>query len=434
MEISKVNEAIKIIPSSLGGEVKVPSSKSIGHRLLICAALAQGESRIDGINMSKDIQATIKAVSALGGKVAREENSDSTTYLVNGIQPREDSKGPIEINCYESGSTLRFFLPVSLALCNNLFFTGEGRLTQRPINEYFPIFEACQIEMNYSGQLPIGLKGSLKAGHYHLSGNVSSQYTTGMLLAAPLLNGDTEISIVGEMESKGYIDLTLDAMKLFGVHVERQGYQWFLVKASERYKPAFAHAEGDFSQGAFWIVAGIIGNKAIGIKGLNPKTVQGDGAVLSWVAQMGGKFVWEEDVLKVYPSKTKGIVIDGSQCPDLIPIMCVLAALSEGETRVIKGERLRVKESDRILSTVTELSKLGADIVETEDGMIIRGKSSLRGGCELEGWNDHRIVMAIAIATTVCEEPVTLKGHEAIQKSYPDFFKDFISLGGALEL
>ncbi len=223
-------------------------------------------------------------------------------------------------------------------------------------------------------------------------------------------------------------------MEKFGVNVQRQGYQSFLIKASEGYKATEVEVEGDFSQGAFWIVAGIIGNRVIRIRGLNPKTVQGDGVVLQLIAQMGGLFVWEEDILIVYPSKTKGMVIDASQCPDLIPILCVLASQSEGVTHVVNGQRLRVKESDRILSTVTELSKLGADIVETKDGMIVRGKSTLKGGCEVYSWNDHRIVMSMAIAATICEKPVFIKGYDAVQKSYPDFFKDFVSLGGLIEL
>ncbi len=208
MKQSKGNEAVKITAAYLGGEVKVPSSKSIGHRILICAALADGESCITGINMSKDIQATMEALSALGATILRGNASDSSTYIVRGIRREVNLKDPIIINCYESGSTLRFLLPVGLSISDKLTFIGEGRLIERPIDEYFPIFKACQINWNYSGQLPIDLEGYLKAGQYSLSGAVSSQYTTGMLLAAPLWHGDTEISIQGKMESQGYLDLT----------------------------------------------------------------------------------------------------------------------------------------------------------------------------------------------------------------------------------
>ncbi len=449
-----------IKPSVIQGAVRVPSSKSIGHRLLICAALADGVSEVHQLTMSKDIQATLNVLRALGAEIQRVETTGTDadhmleSYCIRGVKKHNRLSGTkhiidkdsqdsdknedvqkkcVEINCSESGSTLRFFIPVGLALEDDLSFNGEGRLKVRPIDEYFPIFEKCQIKMTYSGELPLRVVGRLKPDKYELSGSVSSQYTTGMLLAAPLLEGNTEIYIQGNMESKGYIDLTIDCMEKFGIHVQREGYNRFIIDEREQYSPTQVNVEGDFSQAAFWIAAGLIGTKIIEIAGLNPNTVQGDSAIIHWVTEMGGIVEWHGETLKAFPSQTRGVEIDASQCPDLVPILCVLASQSIGETRIINGQRLRVKESDRIKSTVSELAKLGADIVETDDGMIIQGKSQLKGGCEIFGWNDHRIVMAMTVAATVCMEPIIIEGHKAVDKSYPEFFNDFQKLGGVIE-
>lgn len=431
---------MKIEPSILHGVVRVPSSKSVGHRLLICAALADGESKIYDLSMSKDIKATMLALQAIGATFTLEKDEhDISFWQVRGISHSDGNKINISdenfqkeiiINCGESGSTLRFMIPVALTVADNLCFEGKGRLVERPINEFFPIFEKNQIQMVYDGKLPLKLKGKLKAGNYSISGKISSQYTTGLLLAAPLWGSQSEINICGDMESKGYIDLTLESMRLFGVNVFRDTWKRFELRANQCYLPTTVCVEGDFSQAAFWIVAGLIGKEHIKITGLNKSSVQGDRVILDFVTQMNGRLLWEDGNLLVYPSQTVGMIIDASQCPDLIPVMCVLAALSEGETRVVNGKRLRLKESDRICATVTELKKLGATIEETEDGMIVQGNETFIGGCKVEGWNDHRIVMAMAIASTRCELPIEINGCEAIEKSYPDFFKDFKELGG----
>lgn len=433
---------LRINPNQLGGLVAVPSSKSIGHRVMICAALSDGVSIVRDINMSDDLEATIEALQSLGASFEAIDDKESE-WVVGGInrrngicQPLEASHDPLEIYCKESGSTLRFMIPVALAVMEHIKFTGSGRLVERPINEYFPILQASGIEMNYNGNLPFGVKGKLLPGNYRLSGRVSSQYTSGMLLAAPLLKGKTQISIEGKMESKAYIDLTIDTMKQFGVEVNREDYKSFSIGMEAGYKPTDLSVEADYSQAAFWIVAGLIGKQPIALRGLKSNSSQGDRAVLEIAKRMGGQLSWEGDQLVAYPSKTLGTIIDASQCPDLIPVLCVLAALSDGETRVINGQRLRVKESDRILATVTELQKLGADIQETEDGMIIKGqleRRTLKGNCEARSWGDHRIAMAVAVAASVCEGPVTIEGAEAVCKSYPRFFADYIALGGQID-
>lgn len=449
---------LRIEPKTLGGMTSAPSSKSIGHRVMICAALSDGVSLVRQINMSKDLEATIEALQSIGASF-EPINASESDWVVGGIRRGAKATGengqsenlPVEIHCNESGSTLRFMIPVGLSIKNNLVFTGAGRLIERPINEYFPILKASGIDYEYDGILPFKAKGSLKAGDYTLSGRVSSQYTSGMLMAAPLLEGNTELQIEGEMESKGYIDLTIDTMKQFGVIVKREGYKNFSIEKGKGYKASDVAVEADYSQAAFWIVAGLIGEKPIAIQGLNEDSYQGDRVIVEIARRMNGKLSFENGNLVVYPSKTTGTLIDASQCPDLIPVLCVLAAYSHGQTRVINGQRLRVKESDRIRSTVTELKKLGADIVETEDGMIVNGSQPsktqvlkavekdnaddrimLSGNCVAESWDDHRIVMAIAVAAIGCKEAVEINGAHAVCKSYPSFFEDYIKLGGQI--
>ncbi len=427
---------MRIEPSRLSGKVVVPSSKSVGHRLLICAALAKGLSKIYGLSMSKDIVATLEALKGFGAEFLQMEDARGETYWqVKGLAKSmrtqtEDRSEPICIFCGESGSTLRFMIPVAMSVSSLVCFEGEGRLVERPIDEYFAILDQNSIIREYDGRLPMTLKGRLRGGAYQLSGKVSSQYTTGLLLAAPMLEEMTLLTIIDEMESKGYIDLTVDCMKQFGVEVLRQGYQQFEVTAGQGYCATEVFVEGDYSQAAFWIVAGLIGEAKIGLRGLRKDSQQGDMAVLEVVARMGGGLEWRDEMLWVSPSDTRGTIIDASQCPDLIPVLCVLGALSDGETRVVNGQRLRVKESDRITATVTELKKLGATIEETEDGMVIQGVKSLRGGCGVAGWNDHRIVMAMAVAATRCQLPIEINGTEAVAKSYPHFFEDYRALGG----
>lgn len=437
--MSDVSMEIMLTPSVLEGRLNIPSSKSVGHRLLICAALAMGESQIYGLTMSKDINATMVALRKFGASFEETVDLEGRHYWkVIGITVRSGNHGVEKdvqtIECGESGSTLRFLIPIGMAIFETLCFNGEGRLIERPIDEYFPILVASGIQMDYSGKLPLHLKGRLMSGRYELSGAVSSQYTTGMILAAPLLVGDTEIQIIGEMESKAYIDLTIESLRLFGIEVERRAYDAFKIRGEQQFKPQQVVVEGDYSQAAFWIVAGLIGAKGIAISGLNLDSVQGDRRIIELVRAMGGILEWEKDVLRVHPSQTKGIEIDAAQCPDLIPVLCVLAALSEGETNVVNGKRLRFKESDRITATVTELKKLGATIEETAEGITIKGVDRFTGGCAIDGWNDHRIVMSMAIASTRCIEPIVIEGYRAIEKSYPTFFEDFERLGGLLEL
>ncbi|WP_461206362.1 3-phosphoshikimate 1-carboxyvinyltransferase [Clostridium sp. DL1XJH146] len=418
---------VKIIPSSLSGEVIVPPSKSLAHRAIIAASLAKGKSRIDNINFSNDITVTKDVMINLGAKVD-----------INGDIVEVDGKNTFNIDedvtcfCGESGSTIRFLIPISLLSKKEASFTGEGKLVSRPLDVYYKIFDEKNIKYkNNNGELPLKIKGELSPGEYSLRGDVSSQFITGLLFTLPLLNGDSKIIITTKLESVGYIDLTLDILNKFGIEIINNEYREFIIKGNQEYVEKDYRVEGDFSQAAFWIVAGIIGSE-IDLKDINKDSLQGDKAILHIVKEMKGTLKDTDNGIKACPSDTKAAVIDVSQCPDLVPVLAVMAALSEGETRIINAARLRIKESDRLASTTTELKKIGAEIEELEDSLVIRGVKSFTGG-EVDSWNDHRIAMAMAVASIRCTEPLIINNSGAVKKSYPHFWEDFKKLGGNID-
>lgn len=422
-----MTDKMVVHPGELNGAVCVPPSKSLSHRAILAGAMAEGESRIDNIIYSQDIDATLNAISEMGAWVEKEYDS----VFIKGVGGRIDPSEKV-IHCGESGSTLRFMIPIATALCPSMRFEGSGRLVTRPINDYFPIFKASDIQFIYDDQLPLITTGFIKPGRYRIRGDVSSQYVTGLLMAAPLLDGITEIEIEGELESKAYVDLTLDVLKDFGIGFKRSGYQSFEIEGVQSYQGRNYYVEGDYSQSVFWIVAAMLGGR-LALSGLNRTSAQGDRAVLDTVISMGGHLSYEKDLVVASKSATKGIRIDASEIPDLIPALSVLAAFSEGETTIFNGDRLRIKESDRIASTVDILSRLGADVRETADGMVIVGKEKLEGGVTVQGHGDHRIVMAAAVAATHCRKPVTIEGCGAVKKSYPHFFETFRRVGGRVD-
>ncbi|KMT22725.1 3-phosphoshikimate 1-carboxyvinyltransferase [Clostridium cylindrosporum] len=416
---------VKITPKSLTGTVTIPPSKSLSHRAIICAALANGESSVDNIIFSDDIIATSKAMESLGVKMNMKDSSIE-------IQGNDSLKlvNP-EIDCIESGSTLRFIIPIALLTSEEVTFKGRGRLTTRPLTTYYNIFDKEGITYDTRSGLPLKVKGSLKPSVYEVEGNISSQFITGLMFTLPLLNGDSSIKIIGELESKGYVDLTIDVLKQYGVEIQNNNYEEFIIKGNQKYKAQNYRVEGDYSQVAFFIVAGLLGGE-ITCLDMRADSLQGDREIIDIVRTMGGRVDVLEDKIIVYPSKTHGATIDASQCPDLVPIIATLAALSEGETRIINAARVRIKESDRLEAMRSELNKIGADVKETPDGLVIKGKFLLDGGV-VDGWNDHRIVMAMAMASIRCTSDLIIEGSEAIKKSYPTFFEDFRKLGGKVD-
>ncbi|WP_195244936.1 3-phosphoshikimate 1-carboxyvinyltransferase [Clostridium celatum] len=422
---------LKVYPSILEGEVKIPPSKSMAHRAIICAALSDGFCKIENIDYSDDIIATIDAMNSLGAKIVKYKDYIEVTGAYGNSADIEDIR---VIDCNESGSTLRFLVPISLLFKGKNKFIGRGNLGKRPLTTYYNIFEKQDITYSYEeGKLNLIVSGELKPGIFEIEGNVSSQFITGLLFTLPLLNDDSKIIITTEMESKGYIDLTLRAMSDFGIEVINNDYKEFIIKGNQRYKARNYRVEGDYSQAAFFLCADSLGNNVL-CKDLDLNSLQGDKEVIDILERMNVIFNASAIGVKGTTSgQLVSTIIDGSQCPDIIPVLTAVAALTKGKTEIINAGRLRIKECDRLAAVTSELNKLGAKIVEQEDGLIVTGVEILKGNVEVWSHKDHRIAMTLAIASTKCEEPIVIKDYECIAKSYPNFFDDFVSLGGKIE-
>ncbi|MFQ8706194.1 MAG: 3-phosphoshikimate 1-carboxyvinyltransferase [Thomasclavelia sp.] len=419
--------AVKITPTKLKGVVQVPPSKSLAHRAIICASLAKGVSRIDNIEYSKDIQATIKAMKSLGTKIKEFENYliiDGTTTF---------TKQNSEIDCEESGSTLRFMVPISIVEENKVHFVGRGNLGKRPLDTFYEIFERQNIGYMYKRDvLDLYVIGKLKPDHYIIPGNISSQFITGLLFALPLLKGDSIIEITSTLESKGYIDLTLQMLNQYGIKIINNDYKSFVVMGNQEYQAHDYRVEADFSQAAFYLVAGAIGNDVI-LTDLNLDSLQGDKVTLNILEAMGAKINVVSDGIKVTGENLSATQVDASQCPDVIPVVSVALALAQGKSEVINAKRLRIKECDRIIATRSQINELGGAVIELPDSMTIRGVNEFIGG-NCSSFADHRIAMMLAIAATRCNQPVIIDNMECVEKSYPGFWKDYQSLGGIINV
>jgi 3-phosphoshikimate 1-carboxyvinyltransferase len=416
---------VTIYPRSLAGEVLIPASKSMSHRAVICAGLAEGISNINNVGISQDIEATCEAMRSLGIKVERMESS--LRIMGSAVLEPKDFR----INCRESGSTLRLIIPIAALTGKSIAFYGEGRLTERSLVPYLNIFDRQGIKYETKcGKLPLHINGRLSPGEFRLGGDISSQFVSGLMFALPLMDGDSRIIITNKLESKPYVDLTMEILKDFSIEVENHDYMNFVIKGNQKYRRTDYTVEGDFSQAAFWLAAGTLGSH-VSCKGLNINSIQGDKSMLNIIREMGGETVVSYDTVKSLPSAARGAVIDASQCPDLVPILAVLGALSKGRTEIVNAERLRLKESDRLKAINRELGRLGACIMEKQSGLIIDGVKSLKGG-RVDSWNDHRIAMALAIAATKCQEPVMISNSSCVNKSYPDFWEHYKGLGGRI--
>lgn len=399
--------SVKIYPSVLNGRISVPPSKSAAHRAVICSALAGGPDIFPaGTHLSDDITATSQAMKL--------------------IQNRHGSE-KMQIDCFESGSTLRFLIPIAAALGISAEFIGHGRLPERPIGVYLDCLPKHGVSCRTTGGLPLKIDGQLTAGEFILPGDVSSQFITGLLLALPLLSGDSSLTLSSPLESAGYVDMTIQIMRDFGVTVDTIENGW-RAKGKQIYLPRNYKVERDWSQAAFFLAAGALGGK-IELEGLNPTSCQGDRAAEALFQAFGAKTEWKDSVLNITPQRLNGIEIDASQIPDLVPVLAATAALSKGQTRIYNAQRLRIKESDRLSAMADGLTKLGGKVRQTDDGLIIEGVERLHGG-EVDGCNDHRIVMALAIAALNADSCVTISDAQSIRKSYPTFFEDYNMLGG----
>ena len=419
---------LKIYPSKLKGEVKIPPSKSMAHRAIICAALSDGLCIIENIDYSDDIIATIDAMNSLGAKIVKHKDYIEVIGAYGSDEKPQETR---IIDCNESGSTLRFLVPISLLFKGSSKFIGRGNLGKRPLTTYYNIFERQGIEYSYEeGNLNLVINGELNPGTFEVEGNVSSQFITGLLFTLPLLKEDSKIIITTEMESKGYIDLTLRAMSDFGVEIINNNYREFIIKGNQKYNARNYRVEGDYSQAAFFLCADSLGNDVL-CKDLDLNSLQGDKEVIDILERMNVVFNANDIGVKgTTNGELASTVIDGSQYPDIIPVLTSVAALTKGTTEIINAGRLRIKECDRLAAVTSELNKLGAKIIEKEDGLVVTGVEKLQGGVEVWSHKDHRIAMTLAIASTRCEEPIVIKDYECIAKSYPKFFEDFKALGG----
>jgi len=421
---------IKITPNTLNGTVKIPASKSLSHRAIIAAALSQEPCVLHNVILSDDIFATLTCMEQLGAQFT----FDTTTLHVSKCEKLKDRT--LHFECNESGSTLRFLIPIALTRYGNYHFQGKGRLSKRPQGEYIKIFESQHIEyerLDAPLELPLKIVGALRSGKFFLRGDISSQFITGLLFALPLLEGTSEIHLTTPLESKAYVDLTLDVLNKFSIEVQvTKGV--YHIPGGQKFHASSYSVEGDYSQAAFWFVAGCL-TKGSGIEilGISNYSKQGDSAIIEILKSCGAELKELEGAVKVSSSEINGFECDLAQIPDLGPILTVLACFAKGKSRLYNGTRLRIKESDRVTSMVTELSKMGAIIQEIGDEIHVEGQECLEGGVTLSSWGDHRVAMALSIAAIRCKKSVVLTGAECVSKSYLKFWDDYKALGGVID-
>ena len=400
---------LRITPHKLSGKVCIPASKSMAHRAIICASLAIATSRITGVSFSRDIDATLGVIEALG---ATFEIRGDEIYLT-GIRKANPK---VQADCGESGSTLRFLIPIAAAFGAKTTFSGEGRLPSRPITPYVRELTRKGVGFSFprNATMPFTTYGKLLPGIFELEGDISSQFITGLLLALPLLRGDSEIRMLSPLQSKPYADMTIACMERFGVHVTEtpKGYA---IHGRQFYQAQDFHVEGDFSQAAFFFTANAIGN-LVDIRNLPENSMQGDRKIVEILDEM-------------WYNKNETLLVDATDIPDLVPILAVAASLAPRPTRICGAERLRIKESDRLATTAAMLQALGGKVSVRPDGLDITPVDGFTGGV-VDCAGDHRIAMCAAIAATRASSDVILRGSQCVEKSYPAFFADYQSLGG----
>lgn len=417
---TQARQTVRITPKKLSGAVTPPPSKSQSHRLLIAAALADGVSGLHNIAHSKDIDATARCLEELGAELTWQGSDVRVSGIgASAMSPMQRMALP-RFDCGESGSTLRFLIPIALAVRGGGIFTGQGRLMERPMEPYFEIFREKGIFYELKDGV-LTVRGRLPAGEYRLAGNVSSQFFTGLLFALPLLDGASSLaSTTHNVESADYIRMTLETMAQFGVDFPATLSEppQYCPRGNQTYTPAEVTAEADWSQAAFWYAANSLGNE-VDIKSMRFSSAQGDKIIAHVCRGRGGSLTYE-----------------GNRYPDSVPPVAAIGALNDryDEVRIVDAGRLRIKESDRLAAIADVLCKLGASVTEGADSLVIKGKDTLAGGVTVDSHNDHRIAMMAAILATRCQAPIRIVGAEAVEKSYPTFWNDYVNLGGYVEL
>uniref|UniRef100_UPI004029AD78 3-phosphoshikimate 1-carboxyvinyltransferase n=1 Tax=Faecalibacterium prausnitzii TaxID=853 RepID=UPI004029AD78 len=410
-------------PARIGGTVSAPPSKSMAHRAVLCSALAKGTSHIENLEFSKDISATLAAAGQLCARV----ESGPADVLVEGLGHFRPVFGPVD--CCESGSTLRFLIPLASLTGQSITFVGRGRLMERPQSVYETLYRKQNLHFEQAnGQLTVA--GSLRSGEYTLAGNVSSQFISGLLFALPLLAGDSTLHLIPPVESRSYIEMTRAAQAAFGVTSHWLDDTTLCIPGGQQYHPRDYIVEGDYSQAAFLAVLGAV-KGGITLTGLAAETLQGDAAILDILRRCGAKFTRTEAGLVFEQAPLHGVDIDLADCPDLGPVLMVLGLLCEGTTVIRNAERLRIKESDRIAAMEAELRACGG-VLSSEGGTItVQGcKPRLHAPeAPLSGHNDHRVVMSLTVLALAADIPLAINEAEAVQKSWPHFFDALKPLG-----
>lgn len=438
---------VNITPGKLNGRIDAVSSKSYLHRMLLCAAMSDSETIIYLNCRSKDVDATIRCVEAMGAKVQVEDDrlviypvgyedcrkTPSAARISEtaweGVPAEEGADEGVALklpllDCGESGSTARFVLPMTAAVCGGGTLTGEGRLPERPFGAICTVMEenGCCFS-SYS--LPMTVTGPLKSGVYRIPANISSQYISALMMSLPLVDGDSEIVFTTAVESEGYLDITESVMEDFGMPLEKTG-NGYKIKGNRKYKsPGEITAEGDWSNGAFWVAANALGSGLV-VGNLKEGSLQRDCRITEVAKKLFGSAENLSD-------GAGEILIDGSDIPDIIPISAIMACGRMGRTRFTNCQRLRLKESDRLMSVATIICALGGRAIVDKDDLVVEGCGQLTGG-EIDSFKDHRIVMSAAIAATICTGTVTINNAQDVAKSYPDFFSDYAALGGIVEI
>ena len=418
---------IKRASDQISGTIAAPPSKSMAHRAVLCAALAEGRSHITNLEFSKDISATLGAA----GQLCANVQTGRDDAVVEGLGHFLPLAAPVD--CCESGSTLRFLIPIASLTGQEVTFTGRGRLMERPQSVYETLYreQNLRFEQAFSG---LTVEGALTPGEYRLAGNVSSQFISGLLFALPLLSGDSTLHLIPPVESRSYIDMTHAVQAAFGVHSRWLDENTLFLPGHQHYHPCDYSVEGDYSQAAFPAVLGAVCG-GVTITGLAPETLQGDAVILDILRRCGAQFTRKGDSVTFAKAPLHGVDIDLADCPDLGPVLMVLGLLCEGTTVIRNAERLRLKESDRIAAMEAELRACGG-VLESEGGTItVHGcadKLHAPAGT-LHGHNDHRVVMSLAVLALSTGLALTVDDAEAITKSWPNFFDAIKPLGAEVE-
>ncbi len=427
-EVGAPRDALRISPGKLSGRVRAVASKSDAHRALIAAALADGPTALVFDGTSRDIEATVECLRALGAGLARRQDETVVTPLA---LKQESAAGRPLLDCGESGSTLRFLLPVAAAIRPQTAFTARPGLAVRPLDRLREAMEKGGASFS-AVSLPFTVSGFLRGGRYLLPGNVSSQYISGLLFALPLLEEDSEILLTSPLESAGYVEMTVKTLRAFSINIEEKA-GGFAVAGRQVYRsPGRLKLEGDWSNAAFYLAAGALG-PGVTVTGLSAGSLQRDRQILDLLREFGAGVSVEGDQVRAWSGALRGVEIDAGQIPDLVPILAVVAAYAAGKTLIRNAGRLRIKESDRLVTVSAMLRGLGAQVAELPDGLIITGRGSLSGG-GADSANDHRIAMAAAIAGAYARGETMISGPWAVRKSYPGFYRDFQELGGKVHV